>query len=98
MMQPEDSPQTSEGITIELLFREDSMDEWPEPLTTALDDIIQTDPLTDIDSINLRLSSKYDSLSKGINNKWEFLTIYGQPLSGRVASQNNLSKFFDLCH
>ena len=34
-----DSPQTSQGIVIELWFREDAPDEWPDSLLQALDDI-----------------------------------------------------------
>lgn len=60
-----DSPQTSDGIVIELWFREDKPDEWPNSLVQALSEIIQTDPLKDLDSIGLRLSSKYDTAAKG---------------------------------
>src|SRR3990172_7890415 len=67
-----DSPQTSEGIVIELWFREDKSDEWPDSLVQALTDIIQTDPLRDLDLIGLRLSSKYDEIAKEIVSKWEF--------------------------
>lgn len=34
-----DSPQTSEGIVIELWFQEDAPDEWPESLVQDLTDI-----------------------------------------------------------
>ncbi|WAC06807.1 MAG: AAA family ATPase [Thermodesulfobacteriota bacterium] len=88
-----DSPQTSEGIIIELWFREDKPDEWPNSLIQALSDIIQTDPLKDLDSIGLRVSSKYDTTSKEIVTKWEFLTLDGQPLGGKGASSGNLTRF-----
>src|SRR3990170_969709 len=57
-----DTPRTSEGIIIELWFREDKSDEWPDTLVQALSDIIQTDPVKDIDYIGLRVTSKYDVL------------------------------------
>ena len=93
MVKNSDSPQTSEGIVIELWFREDVPDEWPAPLVQALNDIIQTDPVMDLDSIGLRLWSKYDGMVKEIVTKWEFLAVDGQPLGGKGASPNNLGRF-----
>lgn len=90
-----DSPQTSEGITIELWFREDRSDEWPDSLVQALSDIIQTDPVKDIDYIVLRVTSKYDELLKQITSKWEFLTIDGQPLGGKGANPSNINNFLN---
>lgn len=88
-----DSPQSSEGITIELWFREDTTDEWPDSLIQALTDVIQTDPIADIDSIGLRLSSKYDAPTKEMVTKWEFLTLDGQALGGKGADTRNLTRF-----
>jgi len=93
MIKSSDSPQTSEGIIIKLWFREDSSGEWSESLVQALTDIIQTDPAKDLNSIGLQLSSKYDTITKEICTKWEFLTLDGQPLGGRGANPNNLTKF-----
>lgn len=93
MVKASDSPQTSEGIIIELWFREDSPDEWPDSLVQALTDIIQTDPVMDLDSIGLRLSSKYDTIAKEIVTKREFLALDGQPLGGKGANLGNLTKF-----
>lgn len=93
MVKTSDSPQTSEGIVIELWFREDKSDEWPVPLVQALDPIIQTDPVMDLDSIGLRLSSKYDGTAKEIVTKWEFLALDGQLLGGKGASPYNLGRF-----
>ncbi|MCP4132040.1 MAG: AAA family ATPase [bacterium] len=88
-----DSPQSSQGITIELWFREDNPDEWPDTLVQALDPIIQTDPEMNLDSIGLRLGSKYDEKIKAFPHKWEFLALDGQSLGGKGGNQNNLSKF-----
>jgi len=93
MVKASDSPQTSEGIVIELWFREDGSDEWPDSLVQSLTDIIQTDPVKDLDSIGLRLSSKYDAIAKEIVTKREFLTLDGQPLGGKGASLGNPTKF-----
>ncbi|MBN1568519.1 MAG: AAA family ATPase [Acidobacteria bacterium] len=88
-----DSFKTSPGIIIELWFREDQSDEWPEPLVQDLTDIIQTDPEKDLDFIGLRLSCKYDGTAAEVVSKWEFLTPDGQPLGGRGANPANLGKF-----
>jgi len=88
-----DSPQTCEGIAIELWFREDTPDEWPASLVQAHNDIIQTDPITDLDSIGVRLSSKYDQAAGEIVSKWDFLALDGQPLGGRGARIGNLGTF-----
>jgi putative ATP-dependent endonuclease of the OLD family len=61
-----DSPQTSQGIVVELWFREDAPDEWPDSLVQALNDIIQTDPVQDLDAIGLRMSSKHDEVAGAI--------------------------------
>jgi putative ATP-dependent endonuclease of the OLD family len=88
-----DSPQTSQGIVVELWFREDIPDEWPDSLVQALNDIIQTDPVQDLDSIGLRISSKHDEVAGAIVTTQEFLALDGQPLVGRSANPANLLTF-----
>jgi len=88
-----DSPQTSQGIVVELWFREDAPDEWPDSLVQALNDIIQTDPEQDLDSIGLRISSKHDAVAGAIVTTQEFLALDGQPLVGRSANPANLQTF-----
>jgi putative ATP-dependent endonuclease of OLD family len=88
-----DSPQKSDGIEIELWFREDKRNEWLDSLIQVLNEIIQTDVESDIDSIGYKLTSKYDSQAKEFVTKCEFLNLDGQPLSGKGASSINLSKF-----
>ena len=48
MAKPADSPRTSPGITIELWFREDTSDEWPETIIQTLTEVIQTDPIRNL--------------------------------------------------
>jgi putative ATP-dependent endonuclease of OLD family len=93
MVKAEDSPQSSGGIVIELWFREDVPNEWSDSLVQALSDVIQTDPIIDLDSIGLRLSSQYDTLAKEMVTKWEFLTLAGQALGGKGADPRNLTRF-----
>jgi len=94
-----DSPLSSEGIEIELWFREDKTDEWSDSLSQSLQDIIQTDPNKDIDSIGIRLSSKADAISKTIIPRVEFLSIDGQTLkvkAGNVTAFLNYIRIFAL--
>ena len=93
MSMPDDRPQTSGGIIIELWFREDAPDEWPDTLIQDLNEIVQTDGVQAIDSIGLRLSSMYDQTLKDFNFKWEFLALDGQPLVRMGAHPHNLTKF-----
>lgn len=87
---PKDSP----GITIEAIFSEDAPDEWPEELALALDEIIQTDPKTDIDSIGLRVECQYEPTSESYDTAWAFLGRDGKPLAGKARRSANLSAFF----
>ena len=85
MVNPKDSPESSNGILIELWFREDHTGEWPDSLIQGLHDIIVTDPSSDIDSIVVRVTSKFDPLEDEIVTRWEFLNLNRQPLGGRGA-------------
>jgi len=93
MVQASDSPQTSEGIVVELWFREDSPDDWPDSLVQALTNIVQTDPVEDIESIGLRLTSKFDNLANEMVTNFEFLSLDGKPLEGRGKDPRNLGRF-----
>ncbi len=93
MSQIGDSPETSNGIVIELWFREDSNGEWPNTLIQALDPIIQNEPTKDINSIGLRLSGTFDVGTQELVSKWEFLNLQGSPLTGKGADQNYVGKF-----
>ncbi len=89
-----ESTKTSDGIIIELWFREDNSDEWPDSLIQALNDIIQMDPITGLNSIGLRISSRSDEITKELITKGEFLSLNGQPLGGKSAKQYYLHKFY----
>jgi putative ATP-dependent endonuclease of OLD family len=88
-----DSPDSGEGITIELWFREDNSGEWPDSLIQPLQEVIQTDPASDIDSVGLRLSCKADPNTKALAARTEFLTLDGQPLGGKASDIRNVTRF-----
>ncbi len=93
MKMPGDKPQTSEGIVIELWFREDAAGEWPDALIQDLNEIVQTDGVHDLDSIGLRLSSKYNQKSNDFEFRWEFLALEGKALEYKGNNLYNLTKF-----
>lgn len=93
MLKGGDSPQSSEGISIELWFREDATDEWPASLIQALDPIIQTDPVSDIDSIGMRVTSKFVAETDEMVTRWEFVNANGEPVGGKGGAGGNVAKF-----
>ena len=93
MKMPSDKPQTSEGIVIDLWFREDVADEWTDALIQDLNEIVQTDGVQGIDSIGLRLSSKYNQKSNDFDFRWEFLALDGKSLESKSANLYKLTKF-----
>ena len=88
-----DSPKSSQGIVIELWFKEDSTGEWPDSLVQALDPIVQTDAARDLDSIGLRVTSRFDAALNDLNLNVEFLALDGQPLSGSGSLARNMPLF-----
>ena len=52
--------------SIELFFREQNDGEWPEEITTGLFGIIQTDPVTCLNSITLRVTYKLNPVEKDL--------------------------------
>ena len=95
MSTPEDSPQTSQGIQIELWFREDASDEWPKSIIQALAEIVQFDPIRDINSIGIRLTSHFDAASKQFVSTREFLNVKGEPLAGKAQGPSIATRFLE---
>src|SRR5258708_27654575 len=50
-----DDPKSSPGIVIEIRAEEGVANEWPDEIVQALDEIVQTDPVTGIDSVTLQV-------------------------------------------
>ncbi len=89
------SPQTSEGIVIELGFKEDMPGEWPDSVIQALNEVIQTDPTKDIDHIRFRVTSRFDKATDSIVLIREFLTLTGDPLPNKAQSPTILNRFLE---
>ena len=91
------SPQTSPGIIIELCFREDKTDEWDESILQDLKEVVQKNITLDINSIRIRVSSKYDTQTSTFVPTWEFLNEAGDPLSPKTGTPRNFGVFFEYC-
>lgn len=84
-----------DDIFIELLFAERSLAEWPQDLLDELLDIIRLDPINGLNSICLRVTCSYESVTKSVDPTWVFLNEQNEPYAGAGARNQNLSKFFD---
>lgn len=81
--------------SIELFFTEETTGEWPEEITSGLFGIIQTDPLTGLNSITLRVTYRLNSLEQFYEPGWAFLDINGDPIgSGEAKRAANTRDFF----
>ena len=85
------APETS----IELFFTEQTAGEWPEEITSGLFGIIQTDPLTGLNSITLRVTYKLNPLDRTYEPGWAFVDTNGDPLGSSEAKRAaNTQQFF----
>ena len=81
--------------SIELFFSEQTAGEWPEEITSGLFGIIQTHPLTALNSITLRVTYKYSPLEKTYEPGWAFVDINGDPIGASEAKRAiNTQRFF----
>ena len=91
-------PEPDEGASaamIELFFSEQIVGEWPDDITIGLFGIIQTDPLTGLNSITLRVTYRFNPLEKAYEPGWAFININGDPI-GTVEARRaaNTRQFF----
>lgn len=99
MTKQTDAPETVDGIEIELTFREDNISEWSPELLQSLNEIIQTDVDQSLNLIILRVTSAYETQTRAMVTKAEFLDVNRQPIGGAGAKPNNkrvLSEYIKL--
>ena len=85
----------AQEASIELLFIEKTRGEWPEEITSGLFDIIQTDPVTELNSIILRVTYRLNPLERTYEPGWSFLDINGDPIGTKEAKRAaNTQQFF----
>jgi putative ATP-dependent endonuclease of OLD family len=89
-----DDPKASPGVTIELHAEEAAPGEWPAEVQQALDEIIQTDPVTGNSSVTLQAKCAWNAAEAGFQPAWVFLNAARQPLIGASARRLNLERFW----
>ena len=81
--------------SIEMFFTEHTTGEWPEEITSGLFGIIQTDPLTGLNSITLRVRYRLNPLENTYEPGWAFIDINGDPIgAGEARRAANTQQFF----
>ena len=68
--------------SIELLFAEQTVGEWPEEITSGLFGILQTNPLTELNFITLRVTYRFHLLEKAYEPGWAFIPAVLQVRAG----------------
>ena len=80
---------------VELFFTEQIAGEWPEEITSRLFGIIQTNPVTELNSITLRVTYRLNPLEKTYEPGWAFLDVNGDPIgAGEARRAANTQQFF----
>lgn len=87
-------PKASPGIVIEIRAEEATADEWQDEVVQALDEIVQTDPVTGKDSVTLHVSCAWNAGSASFEPAWAFLNAARQPLVAGSARRLNLERFW----
>ena len=90
----DDDPKESPGIVIEIEAEEVEAGEWPEPVEQDLDQVMNTDPVSDKDSVTLRVECAWNSTSGTLETSWHFLNEKRMPLSAASARRSNLDRFW----
>ena len=81
--------------SVELFFTEQIAGDWPEEITSGLFGIIQTDPVTELNSITLRVTYRLNPLEKTYEPGWAFLDVNGDPIgAGEARRAANTQQFF----
>jgi putative ATP-dependent endonuclease of OLD family len=87
-------PKAAPPINIELHFEEHQVGEWPQELQTALDDIVQLNPVTGRSTIILSVICPLNAVTGIPDPQWQFLNLQRQPLTGKGARSANFQEFF----
>jgi putative ATP-dependent endonuclease of OLD family len=88
-------PKTSSPASIELRTEESAAGEWPDAVQQALDQIVQTDPVTGKSSITLRAGWGWNAATEQFDPDWAFLNAARAPLFGGAARRLNLERFWE---
>ncbi|PEL01344.1 hypothetical protein CN606_17780 [Bacillus toyonensis] len=89
-----DTPQNSDGISLEFIFQEQHLGQWNDNILQVLGGIVQHTPLSHEEALNtiwLKVDSKYDENQCEYTFETEFLNSVGVPLESGISN----SKFND---
>ena len=89
-----DDPKDSSGVEIELRAEETGPDDWPDDVQQALDQIVQTDPVSGRSSITLNVRCAWSETDGCFQPSWAFLNAARQPLVAASARRLNLELFW----
>ncbi len=89
-----DDPKASPGVAIELRAEEEGPGQWPVEVQQALDEIVQSDPVTGKSSITLHVSCAWSAADGCFQPGWAFLNAARQPLIAGSARRLNLERFW----
>jgi putative ATP-dependent endonuclease of OLD family len=81
-------------IEIYLEFEETDQNRWPQDIKDALLGVTNTDPVTGLDRIALRVTCTFEEASKEVEPTWQFINREGEPFQGGARRQNT-NAFFD---
>lgn len=82
----EDSqPSESDPIIITMYFKERYEDEWPDRVLQILDGALQVDAADGLNTLTLRVSSRFDAEAGDFVTDWDFLDGAGNPM---IAARN----------
>ena len=90
-----DDPKTSPAVSIELRAEEATPGEWPDEVQQALDEIVQTDPLTGKSSVTLHAGWSWKAAEARFEPDWAFLNAARRPLFGGAVRRLNLERFWE---
>ncbi len=80
---PTTDPRAGDGIILEIVFSEETPDEWPDEVIQDLLPVIQTHVAKDIKSIYLRYTYRYNPKTKSFEPAWTFTNAKGEELKGK---------------
>jgi putative ATP-dependent endonuclease of OLD family len=90
-----DDPKRSPAIVIEVRSEESSVGDWPDNVQQALDQLVQSDPVTGKSSITLNVSCQWSETDASFQPAWAFLNAAREPLIAGSARRLNLERFWE---
>ena len=81
-------------IEIYLEFAETDENRWAQEIKDSLLAVTNTDPVTGLDRVALRVTCSFEDATKEVEPTWQFINREGEPFQGGARRQNT-NAFFD---